>query len=694
MVDGELTTMLDGDWLTERYEISTWKLSGNIIYFSGFDKANSQMISGEVDTLQLKQGLNTEDYLTITASASIVGDNNVINDYEVLQTSAPDNFTGGEPRIVQVYSDPENVYSASIEFNKYMDTESVNSLTSVSYINDADETVAVTSMKLWLGRRLHLIFDGSYDPANEVNTDPLPFGTELNIAVDGNALDLEGFQLLMSETPLSVKYTTRPEFGFYSTLAEPADGVSDGIVLRYSAPEGKNGKQAVASLATDLKTINHRVEFSTPAKIEARFELRLTDPYQVNWNNLESKIQDSESGIIWQEFGSFEVDASKTVYRDIWDNNLVIDPKWERVLNLLEVTPTVSVDDEVFLDSGNTKTYQQLPGHYVDINGIMFSSSYDQTRDTSVYKNLETNVKYFYVDSYIKDSDTEVEYRYSFSAWRDSAGNELTEGANTVYVDYQWLSENDEVLVDSLEWVASKYINVDDETDILIKPDTEWVYDYFGADRNGDGKLDLSGLAAFGGRVAANEAEVEWQDNWQWKTVFDENSFELSNDDYRSFSDASFGGNGSCCSNNQFEHVSLNSDYSDYFNKDYNNVAFKELVTNSNWLKHTFEYVTDVEDATIVNFSYVVTDTEGLEVYSTTKTLFMNVYDASWQYFNADDLQGGFGLELSIQNNGSISIDNLKVTDLADIENAETGGIIFSSEFTNGNEDVFVELQN
>lgn len=691
MVDGELTTMLDGDWAAERYEISTWKLSGDTIYFSGFDTANSQMIAGEVDTLKMKQGLAVDEYLTIGASASIVGANNVIDDYEVLRASAPDNFTGGNPRIVQTYSDPENVFSASIEFNKYMNTDSVNALTSVTYTNESDELIDVTSMKVWLGRRLHLIFDANYDPANEVDTDPLPYGTELSIAVDGNALDLEGLQLLMSETPLTASFSTRPETGFYTSSAEVIDGVSDGIVLRYSAAEDRNGKQAVANLATDIKTINHRVEFSTPAKIEGRFELRLKDPYQANWANLDSEIMDSVTGIVWQSFDSFEVNATKTVYRHNWGVNSDIDPKWERVLEKMELTPTVTVNDEVFLDSDNTKTYQQIPHHLVDMDGVMFSDDYDSLRQTGVRKNLDTGVKYYFVDSYLKDTETEVEYRWSFSAWRDSEGNELPEGANTIHINAQWLSDNNEVLVDSFEWVNQSWVNVDDETDVINKPETTWVYNYYGADINGDGKFDLSGLAAFGGRAEADEATVDWQDNWSWQTIFEAENFEVSSDDYRSYSDVALFG--SCCSSSQFEHVSLDSDYSDYFNKDYDSILYEELITNSTWLKHTFEYVTDTENATIVNFSYVVTDNEGSEVYSTTKKLFIDVYEASWKYFTTDDPQGGFGLELSIQNNGSVSIDNLKVTDLSDLDNAETGGVILSSDFTNGNEGVFVEVQ-
>lgn len=692
MVDGELTTLLDGDWATERYEISTWKLSGDTIYFSGFDTANSQMIAGQVDTLKMKQGLSVDEYLTIDASASIVGENNIIDDYEVLRASAPDNFTGGNPRIVQTYSDPENVFSASVEFNKYMNADSVNSLTSVTYTNDAEETVDVTSMKLWLGRRLHLIFDGSYDPANEGETDPLPYETEFTIAIDGEALDLEGLQLLMSETPLTASFTTRPETGFYTSSAEVIDGVSDGTVLRYTATEDHNGKQAVASLATDIKTLNHRVEFSTPAKIEGRFELHLKDPYQVNWSNVDNKLVDSVTGESWQSFDSFDVDANNNVYRHIWDGNSVIDPKWERVLDKMEVTPTVTVNDEVFLDSDNTKTYQQIPSHYVDINGVMFSSDYDQTRQTSVYKNLDSGVKYYYIKGYYKDLDTGVEYNYSFSAWRDAEGNELPEGANTTFINAQWLSDANEVLDDNLEWVNQVWVNMADETDILNMPTTTWVSSYYGSDINDDGKIDLSGLAAFGGRAQANEVTVDFNDNWEYEADFTKNSFETSVEDYRWFSLAEFGGYGQNNQQGNFNHVGLASE-ENYFNQDWNNSVNKDIVTNSTWLKHTFEYTTDAEDATQVNFSYVVTDSEGNEVYSTTKTLFVTVKNASWQYFSADDENGGFGIELTIQRNGSVSIDNLKVTDLSDLDNAENAGVIFSSEFTNGNEGVFVEVQ-
>jgi len=698
MVDGELTTMLNGDWTTERLEISTWKLSGDTIYFSGFDSANSQMISGQVDTLKMKEGLAVKEYLTIKASASIVGENNVIEDYEVLNASAPTNFTGGNPRIVQTFSNPENVYSASVEFNKWMNPASVSALTSVTYQNEFDETVDVVSMKVWLGRRLHLIFDGSYEPATEVNTDPLPYGTKFDIAISGDALDLDGIALINSQTSLTSNITTRPETGFYSSSAEVIDGVSDGTVLRYAAAEDRNGKQAVANLATDIKAINHRVEFSTPAKIEGRFRLLLKDPYQVNGNdNITNKAIDTATSIEWQSFDWFDVDAEKNIYRQFRSDDAVIDAKWERILESLTVTATTTAnaEGEIFLDTANTKTYIEVPDHLEDIDGVMFSEQYDNLRDTEVRKNLDTEVKYHLQAAYITDSDTSIVYHVSFGEWRDIEGNILPSAANTVYTEQQWLDEvSKEVLADNFQWVGQTWMNTDDNTEVITKPLTNWMDSYFGSDLDGDLAIDVSGLAAFGGRADATEVTREWLDNWEWQSDFVAANFEASTDDYRWFSNADFGGYGLNNRQGNFNHVTLDSSNTNYFNHDWSNTISQDLDNNSTWLKHTFEYTTDEQDATVVNFSYIATDSEGNEVYSTTRTLFVDIAEASWSYLLGTDTQGGFGLELSIENNGSVSIDNLKVTDLTDLDNAETGGVIFQSDFTNGNEGVFTEVQN
>ncbi|KGJ94923.1 hypothetical protein [Colwellia psychrerythraea] len=702
MVDGELTTMLDGEWTTERYEISTWKLSGDIIYFSGFDSANSQMIAGQVDTLKMKQGASVDEYLTIGASASIVGENNVIEDYEVLRASESDNFTGGNPRIVQVYSDPENVYSASVEFNKYMSADSVNALISVNYQSELDETVDVTSMKVWLGRRLHLIFDSNYVIDDEGKTDPLPYDTDLNISVGGDALDLEGLQLLMSETPLTTKFTTRPETGFYTSLAEVIDGVSDGTVLRHSAAVDNNGKQAAVNLATDIKTINHRVEFSTPAIIEGRFTLRLTDPYQVNWNNVANNVIDTaDSNREWHSFDWFDVDVHKNVYRQYRADNAQIDVKWERILDSLTVTPTTvaDVDGKVFLDTAIAKTYIEIPDHYENIDGVMFSHQYDSLSAKNVRKNLTTGVKYHSQAGYMTDSDTEIVYHHSFGEWRDTEGNVLPPAANTVYTQEQWLDEvSGDILSDNLQWVGQTWMNIADNTEIFTRENTNWVENYYASDIDGDTKIDVSALAAFGGRTLAEgeiaEVTRDWLSTWEWQADFVAANFEKSTDDYRWFSFAEFGGYGLNNAQRNFNHIGLDNTYTNHFSHDWSNTINKDLVTNSTWLKHTFEYTTDAQDSSKVNLSYVVTDTEGVEVYNMTKALFVDVFEASWQYFTADDAQGGFGLQLSIENNGSTSIDNLKVTDLTDLDNVDTGGVIFSSEFTNGNEGVFVKVQN
>jgi len=141
---GETRTLLDGSemigvelgWL-DRYELYSWKLVDNIIHFSGFNNATSQVVVGEIDINKMRDDLpalpeneGDDHFLSIQPAASALGESAKIKDMEILRPAAVMD-PQGYPVITKIYPDPENLYSASIDFSKYMDRDDVSSKESV-----------------------------------------------------------------------------------------------------------------------------------------------------------------------------------------------------------------------------------------------------------------------------------------------------------------------------------------------------------------------------------------------------------------------------------------------------------------------------------------------------------------------------------------------------------------------------------
>ena len=129
----------------DRYEIYNWRLSENVLTFSGFDTKNSKVVMGEIDTKKVRQGKEKSEYLNIDNVASAIGASAVISDIEVLTPKAPQYDTGSNPRIVKTFTNPSNLYSASIEFSKYMNNNSVSKSSHVETDNDTN-TVSLMSV--------------------------------------------------------------------------------------------------------------------------------------------------------------------------------------------------------------------------------------------------------------------------------------------------------------------------------------------------------------------------------------------------------------------------------------------------------------------------------------------------------------------------------------------------------------------
>lgn len=718
LVDGDNQEFLNGQdesgtW-TERYTVSNWKLSFDTLFFSAFDRAQSKMVQGELNVASFRDGDPESEYLTITETASIVGNDNKIEDLEVLKASRPNVFTGSNPRIVQHYTSSENIYSASVEFNKYMDIDSVNDGTSVTITNEDDEIIDVGVLKVWLGRRLHLIFDTDITEES-LTTDSLDFGSEYKISIDVEAKDLEDFALVSGLAPGSTQdfiehsFTTRPEVGPFKGSDVIIDGITDGTILKYAA-KSTNRTQAEAVLADDVKLLNHRIEFSTPSSMYGAISLTITDPYQVNWNGVTHSTSDS-TGNVWDWFDGFEIDAigDDATIAAKW-NGQVLDTFWGQTLDRKLVADIIRDSDGnvlVPIDDADWKTYKRIPYHQIDRDGNRYIQNYSGGVDTITALDAPGTPVYTNRQGHYYDTDTELEYYEYFGDWIANYGTDesivLTnfDSENIVWKDWGWYDTEGNRFDVNLDGVNDKWVNINDADDVINNLYLSFRVDGFPySDINTDGFVDISTFAIisgddnglFGENMSSEvqgEAAYNWQSDWTGEPTFTADSFEESLDDWRRYLETNFGGWGN--DNGRGSQFQLTSQKvgAEYFNFDWDNNFNMDLSAGELWVKHVIELTTNGDNE--VSMTYQIIDAEGNVISNgtdnaeETREIFTDINEASWQYLIDDAEKGGFKLSLSILN-GDIAIDNLKVVDISDAANEV---VILESTFDQGNEGIF-----
>ncbi|WP_027185371.1 DUF1566 domain-containing protein [Desulfovibrio inopinatus] len=151
LTNGNTVTLL----AERRYEIYAWKQDGggDKLYFTARDKAASSatMVSGVIDTLQLKAGRPESEFLTLTPVASATEEAANVKDIEILSPQVPAADTGYDPLVMQYYV--ESPYSQGIYFSKYMDQSSVESLLSLTDASNND----VPYIPVWFLQTIHLV---------------------------------------------------------------------------------------------------------------------------------------------------------------------------------------------------------------------------------------------------------------------------------------------------------------------------------------------------------------------------------------------------------------------------------------------------------------------------------------------------------------------------------------------------------
>ena len=186
LVSGDEETLLSD----ARYEIFSWKVSGNHLYFSGQDKATTTLIFGWIDTLAVRLDKSVDEYLTIQHVASARGSVSQVKDIEFLIPQEPASDPGYQPTVDIVTDNP---HSVSLVFNKYMNKASVEE--NLVFQSASGDTVP--ALKTWFYKTLHLIpdLDGLGDGQGSTS---LMEGASYGLIID-NATDHFGWDLVNTE---------------------------------------------------------------------------------------------------------------------------------------------------------------------------------------------------------------------------------------------------------------------------------------------------------------------------------------------------------------------------------------------------------------------------------------------------------------------------------------------------------------
>ncbi|MGA1869512.1 MAG: hypothetical protein ACMUJM_13315 [bacterium] len=557
LTTGETITLLNATHIDQgyriwddRYDLYTWKLEGTKIHFSGFDNNESQVVTGEIDITKLRLGLpalsdDGDCYLTIQAAASALGESARIRDMEVL---IPEQL-GDEvsaPRITKIYTYPENLYSVSIDFCKYMNREDVNSKVSIlDTSQEEDWAHHPRSMKIWSYKTLHLIIDNvvlneNGEEVPNATTDPLNPDTIYKVLVDASAYDNTGVQLDIAEAPvfLSTTFKTIPAHGWYQSTAIALDEFSDGSVGKYVKDEETDtnfdfyrliGRRNDDGSWTGVQKQNLKIEIAFQ-KLNDSWDnlmtLRLNDAKMIDWSNVDwsqTSITDSEN-YTWEWVDGHREDVNFNEY--YWFN---IDNCGEGVKGIY--------------DHQNGKVYFWKDGHDEDINGNTYYWFWNSINETSGYHIYDADGQddgtllstVTWEEGYYTDEEG-THYIWSFGEYRDPDNPEnivdWDNGIVYTWNDGGYVDENgDDFEMSALEWVSGEY----EATDDTSISDTQfysmtWVDGYY---EQYDSSGDVTGTQTdyWGGvnspwenSISANQMiENNKKDNWDcrlWRLEF------------------------------------------------------------------------------------------------------------------------------------------------------------------------------
>jgi len=696
LATGDTTTLLyDTSWAV-RYQLYSWKLISGSIHFSGFDYNASTVVTGEIDVTKVRQGLDSSEYLTISEAASALGESARIRDMEVL---APVVVTDpvGAPVITNIYTDPENLYSVSIDFSKYMNRSDVNS--KLSFVNEAngadwvepgldaygeltgeDVSANPSTMKVWSYRTLHLIIDNAvldddgYVVLN-ATTDPLDGNTMYEVSVLGTAFDAADWQLDMADTPyLAKSFTTVPETGWYQSTSIELDDYSDGIVGRYVKAEdadtglefyrllGTKDSDTGAWTGSTLK--NFQLELSVQYLSSGWYdwralEVRLNDARKLDWASVdwsEADITDTE-GDTWVWEDGYRTDPDTSV-RYSWCN-------YENCEKPMEVSEWV--DGIYRQDNGYIYIHEQ--GCDVDVDGNKYYWYWDDSTEQGGWEKYDSDgisgtllQTILWVDGYYTDAAGTV-YKWSFGEYRDvtNEDNIVDWASDTIYTWVDGSYQDKDTLADVempwLEWQSGNYVATWDSNGDAIAAD-DALYGVSISENSWWSWDESMGsyVEYTGGDLAdpSGETTTWWDDSWM--TVASPATVEnTKKDDWeaRLF---------------RFEFDPSGNIWGEYRTGDWDQSPANDDMGSDGQNREWRKIMISVYGANLV---VSVLDGDGDEIAGFTKT----DYESSPQ-----DGTGYFFLDLNV--NSSVLLDNVVVTELDESGDPVEGDLLFEELFS------------
>ena len=203
------------------YEMYSWRVRGNKIYFSALDLARTVVVSGTIDTTLASTTALQQTFLHIQDMTSAVGSSSRVQDIEGLAALPTVAGDPGPPVVKNIFTARDNIYSMSLQFSRLMDESTVEPNTSVTALAD---NKSIATMKVWINDYLHLIPDldnnGTTQPDDALldlaGTTPLSLG-EVAYGIDVTTLakDTAGDDLVSEFTTSLV---TVPKYGWYADL--------------------------------------------------------------------------------------------------------------------------------------------------------------------------------------------------------------------------------------------------------------------------------------------------------------------------------------------------------------------------------------------------------------------------------------------------------------------------------------------
>jgi hypothetical protein len=263
----------------ERYTIYNWRLNGDTLYFSALALDANEVVMGEIDTTKVFTANTEADYLTIQQTASASGAMSAVQDIEVIKAiSLIDD--GVTPRVEEIFTDSENMFSLSVDFSEPMNQKTVEgamSLTSKEEFGAEGIDGAVPFMSMWIGNTLHMVPDLQRSepdvPPSDWNaslalvyptTVPMSFKETYTVGGFSHTMtDLFGNSLFVPNYTSSENVVTiRPQNGWYKgslTQSVPA-AIASGDTLKFAAQHDQHSWKSY-TLHNDLPE-HFRVEFS------------------------------------------------------------------------------------------------------------------------------------------------------------------------------------------------------------------------------------------------------------------------------------------------------------------------------------------------------------------------------------------------------------------------------------------------